>query len=1129
MDSEKLRPVTRHSERKDKGFKRRRIHPHPIYRAGEKVLAKWIDCKKYPAKISRLKEDGMYEVTFYDGVTRLIQPMNIQPIPEDMMHLKTLPPEVPPAPRTKLSFKQIKVHLPESVKRVKERLDKNRLLTEDTLPDKIRVPGESRPVDVKHRVSTEDTVFESNKLPSKTNILHKGKLSTKLRMLQKRKYRSKKSGHTLGTKTMKPNMDRDQSMIIARTKKRPYSWKIRKFKKLPFELTHCDVMLPSLTESTDVVAPISEEAATVLATTTPSSSPSAVTFTTQVKKAVAIKKTVGHGSSQTEVQTATVEHMGVQTPSCNRQEAHIFGAKRTKKRSNTVPNLHLKHKKIRLQSKDEEDARSGGLTKRPPMLGQADRSKSLDGASNIVSPTATPTIPLSLPVFVPSKAFIVEEDHNPFKCPHQGCNKDFRKENLLAYHIKYYHTEPEASSSGHDVVAGVTSPLLPPSLLQSPVGTPVVRKRRKKTSSISMKTVMSTTGSTDSDVSISSKGRCSSKHQHHDSQICVTTSASPDVLNRDLWADVRQSHTQQDSLTEESVAVDTEEEDIESDVVNCMCGQRETNGLMIQCDVCMCWQHFVCADTNNSGVPPTNYVCRVCENTPGVRDSCRYMYDIGWERRGELASFPFVTQSSSEHLRSVANECNEMTSALLAIKAALHSTRRQIKISKEEADPEFQLWQTDWDNWTKPEEDLTLTPRSGDPDPSPTPSTFLFPHAPCSSTITSTAEVFSPAVSLSSDTFLQSPTSVPHTTTADKPPLTAAFSHFTSSLISSSLTTVAGASSILESQTCKLPRLIESSTCTITSSAGASLVDTLSPDNSNAALLTSPQTLSTGHDSSLQLLQGQVRHLIKDLFPAPKTDSSLTLSRDEYVASEREASTRRQENGHRSPAVDTASTSVSDSTDSNKLSGSRHCDVRPQMMGSAIMSSVQLGHSGISPQVKSNDQDLHIKIKTAVPSLGLVTTGGEGQDQLLSHGRHDDIVDRTSSTKDVENGDVNTCMSSLFVEVSGNQCLQMGCNDADEDDDDAPDNDTDTAEESLDPYRNCEHNLLVHVSRVHSDIEKQLETLEQQITDLENSEQDNPTVQLSEDNILNDVPALKKSLNKLFRNLTKVQRFCVHH
>ena len=52
----------------------------------------------------------------------------------------------------------------------------------------------------------------------------------------------------------------------------------------------------------------------------------------------------------------------------------------------------------------------------------------------------------------------MEEDHNPFKCPHEGCTKDFRKENLLQYHIKYYHTEPEALTSSSPNTASRQSP-----------------------------------------------------------------------------------------------------------------------------------------------------------------------------------------------------------------------------------------------------------------------------------------------------------------------------------------------------------------------------------------------------------------------------------------------------------------------------------------------------------------------------------------------------------------------------------------------------------------------------------------------------------------------------------------------
>lgn len=36
-----------------------------------------------------------------------------------------------------------------------------------------------------------------------------------------------------------------------------------------------------------------------------------------------------------------------------------------------------------------------------------------------------------------------------------------------------------------------------------------------------------------------------------------------------------------------------------------------------KCDVCMCWQHFICVDTKGTGIPPTNYVCLACEKPKG--------------------------------------------------------------------------------------------------------------------------------------------------------------------------------------------------------------------------------------------------------------------------------------------------------------------------------------------------------------------------------------------------------------------------------------------------------------------------------------------------------------------------------
>ncbi|OQR78298.1 hypothetical protein BIW11_06502 [Tropilaelaps mercedesae] len=72
----------------------------------------------------------------------------------------------------------------------------------------------------------------------------------------------------------------------------------------------------------------------------------------------------------------------------------------------------------------------------------------------MVPPTAAPPVGWAYEVvtkaedLVPKKAFTINEDHNEFKCTRPDCNKSFRKEKLLASHLKHYHnisTETEQS------------------------------------------------------------------------------------------------------------------------------------------------------------------------------------------------------------------------------------------------------------------------------------------------------------------------------------------------------------------------------------------------------------------------------------------------------------------------------------------------------------------------------------------------------------------------------------------------------------------------------------------------------------------------------------------------------------
>ncbi|XP_030075221.1 PHD finger protein 20-like protein 1 isoform X2 [Microcaecilia unicolor] len=79
-DSNRLRPLERPALRKE-GLKDE--EEHYDFKAGEEVLARWTDCRYYPARIETINKEGNYTVQFYDGVIRCLKKMHIKSMPED--------------------------------------------------------------------------------------------------------------------------------------------------------------------------------------------------------------------------------------------------------------------------------------------------------------------------------------------------------------------------------------------------------------------------------------------------------------------------------------------------------------------------------------------------------------------------------------------------------------------------------------------------------------------------------------------------------------------------------------------------------------------------------------------------------------------------------------------------------------------------------------------------------------------------------------------------------------------------------------------------------------------------------------------------------------------------------------
>ncbi|XP_062848498.1 PHD finger protein 20-like protein 1 isoform X2 [Trichomycterus rosablanca] len=57
--------------------------PRQKLKDGEEVLARWTDCRYYPAKIESVNKEGTYTVQFYDGVVRCVKSIHIKSMPED--------------------------------------------------------------------------------------------------------------------------------------------------------------------------------------------------------------------------------------------------------------------------------------------------------------------------------------------------------------------------------------------------------------------------------------------------------------------------------------------------------------------------------------------------------------------------------------------------------------------------------------------------------------------------------------------------------------------------------------------------------------------------------------------------------------------------------------------------------------------------------------------------------------------------------------------------------------------------------------------------------------------------------------------------------------------------------------
>ncbi|XP_058066858.1 uncharacterized protein LOC131216394 [Anopheles bellator] len=142
------------------------------------------------------------------------------------------------------------------------------------------------------------------------------------------------------------------------------------------------------------------------------------------------------------------------------------------------------------------------------------------------------------------------------------------------------------------------------------------------------------------------------------------------------------------------------------EIINCVCKFTEEDGLMVQCDICLCWQHGVCQNFFKDTEVPDTYVCSICRNPYRVRPSKRYVHDQDWLYEGKLPVARYHAANSRHAQRfDILKNAHTLNGNLMELKRFMHSLQVKINIAERKDHPKMYLWSKKWEK---------SPPRAGD-------------------------------------------------------------------------------------------------------------------------------------------------------------------------------------------------------------------------------------------------------------------------------------------------------------------------------------------------------------------------------------------------------------------------------
>ncbi|OWK61505.1 PHD finger protein 20-like protein 1 [Lonchura striata] len=134
-----------------------------------------------------------------------------------------------------------------------------------------------------------------------------------------------------------------------------------------------------------------------------------------------------------------------------------------------------------------------------------------------------------------------------------------------------------------------------------------------------------------------------------------------------------------------------DEDDALNEIVRCICELDEENGFMIQCEECLCWQHSVCMGLLEDSIPE-QYICYICRDPPGQRWSAKYLYDKDWLNNGHMCGLSFLKENYSHLNAKKIVSTHHLLADVYGVTEILHGLQLKIGILKNKHHPDLRLW-----------------------------------------------------------------------------------------------------------------------------------------------------------------------------------------------------------------------------------------------------------------------------------------------------------------------------------------------------------------------------------------------------------------------------------------------------